>query len=55
MVCEHVDMNISPPPNYRACYGPVDPDLNGNSSLRHRSSSEIVPLIARSYRKFVMA
>ena len=23
MVCEHVCMNISPP-NYRACYGPVD-------------------------------
>ena len=24
MVCEHVYMNIStPPPNYRACYGPV--------------------------------
>ena len=33
MVCEHVYTNITPPPNYRACYGPVSGRLPAQLKL----------------------
>ena len=51
MVCEHVYMNISPPPpNYRACYGPA---VSYNNSslivLDRQSTSKIAIKHSESY------